>query len=583
MEEKTETQLIEELGKLRRRMAVLHETALDLAAQRGLPDLLQAIVERAASLLGAKGGGLYLYRPDSDDLELFFTHNLKPDYVGVVLKRGEGLSGRVLKSGQAMVVPDYARWEGRSQHFERANFPVCVAVPILWGDHTLGVLYLADAPPRTFSEDDIAVLRQFAPLAGAALEQTRLLEEARVRWQEAETLRQAGAAVTEVLSLDERLKRILEYLGRVVPYDSACVQLLQGSFLEIVGGRGFREPEAVIGLKFPVPGDNPNTLVVQRCEPVILSDARSAHPPFSESPHDHIRSWLGVPLTTQDRVIGILAVDSVEMDHFTQEHVRLVIPFADQVAVAIENARLYSDLEEQLSRLRRTQAQLVQSAKLAAIGELAAGVAHELNNPLAIILGFAELLLGSIEGPFQRELEIIVGESQRARDIVRNLLDFSRQTKTERRPADVNWILSQTLIVLRYQLERRGITVEEEYSPDVPILFLDAGQIRQVLVNLVSNAVQAMPEGGTLRVHTASIGDEACISVSDTGIGIPPELQERVFDPFFSTDPESTGLGLSVSFGIVQEHEGRITVESKPGEGSTFKVWLPVGLPGEPT
>jgi signal transduction histidine kinase len=213
------------------------------------------------------------------------------------------------------------------------------------------VLDLLDDAPRTFSPADVALLERFTPLAAAALEQTRLLEEERARWREAETLREAGAAVTETLSLDERLRRILEQLDRVVPYDSASVQLLRDDYLEIVGGRGLSETETVIGLKIPIPGDNPNTAVVVGRKPIILADAKIAYPPFRRPPNDYIRSWLGVPLIVRDQMIGMLAVDSVELGHFNAEHVRLVAPFANQAAIAIENARLYEGSQRRLREM----------------------------------------------------------------------------------------------------------------------------------------------------------------------------------------------------------------------------------------
>ena len=348
-------------------LSALHETALDLAAQRALPDLLQAIVARAVELLKAKGGGIYFYRPATDDLELALQYNLEPDFTGTVLERGEGLSGKVLETGRPMVVDDYGHWEGRSAQYEEAGFTACVAVPISWGDRLLGVLNVLDDAPRTFSPAGIGLLERFTPLAAAALEQTHVLEKERARRREAETLRKAGTTVTETLSLDERLERILVQLERVVPYDSASVQLLRDGHIEIVGGRGFPEPETVIGLRLPVPGDNPNTPVVVERKPVILADARAAHPTFRQPPHDHIRSWLGMPLIVHDQAIGILAVDSIELGHFNEEHVRLVTPFANQMAVAIENARLY---EESQRRLREMNSLLEISRNVTATLEL---------------------------------------------------------------------------------------------------------------------------------------------------------------------------------------------------------------------
>jgi PAS domain S-box-containing protein len=245
-------------------------------------------------------------------------------------------------------------------------------------------------------------------------------------------------------------------------------------------------------------------------------------------------------------------------------------------------------LRQSMEQLKATEAQLIQAAKLAAVGELAAGVAHEINNPLTSILGFAELLLNTSppDVPFRRDLEIIDHQAARARDIVRNLLDFARQTKFQRQACDVNRVVQQTLDLIRQHLEKSGVVIEEQYDPQLGLLTLDGGQMKQVFLNLITNASQAMPGGGRLRVSTARVGDEVVVAVSDTGAGIPPELRDRIFDPFFTAKPtgQGTGLGLSVSLGIVQEHGGRITVESQLGQpasgsgpgGSTFSVWLPV-------
>ncbi|MFB6285187.1 MAG: diguanylate cyclase [Candidatus Bipolaricaulia bacterium] len=163
---------------------------------------------------------------------------------------------------------------------------------------------------------------------------------------EAETLRQASAVVLQALDQQEAIRRILEQLAHVLPYDSASVQLLRDGELEIVGGRGWDDPDAVIGMRFSIPGDNPNTEIVQEHTPVVLRNAPQAYSEFRKPPHDHIRSFLGVPLIVRDRLIGVLAIDSQKPDSFTDDHVRVASAFADQVAIAIENARLYSDLQE---------------------------------------------------------------------------------------------------------------------------------------------------------------------------------------------------------------------------------------------
>ncbi len=288
---------------------------------------------------------------------------------------------------------------------------------------------------------------------------------------------------------------------------------------------------------------------------------------------------VGVPICWNDRPLGVLTVADDVPRIFSPADIVLLERFAPLAAAAMENSRLLGDLRQQMDRMKEAQAQLVQAAKLAAVGELAAGVAHELNNPLTSILGFAELLLHATppDAPARHDLEIIAKQAGRARDIVRNLLGFARQTKPQRMPTSVNQTFQQTMDLVRQLIEKSGIDVVEGYAPDVGLVTLDSGQMKQVFLNLITNAAHAMPHGGTLSVRTARVGSEIAISISDTGEGIPPEVQEHIFEPFFTTKPvgQGTGLGLSVSLGIVEAHAGRISVESRAGQGSMFTVWLP--------
>jgi PAS domain S-box-containing protein len=291
-------------------------------------------------------------------------------------------------------------------------------------------------------------------------------------------------------------------------------------------------------------------------------------------------SIVGMPIFWGDRLLGVLDIVDDVPRAFSAADVALLERFTPLAAAALENNRLVYGLQQQMEQLKATQAQLIHAAKLAAVGELAAGVAHELNNPLTSVLGFAELLAHSpaVDDAIKHDIGIIAREAWRARDIVRNLLDFARQNKPQRLPADVNQIVRQTLDLIRQHIEKSGITIAEDYAPDLGLLTLDIGQMKQVFLNLITNATHAMPKGGSLSLRTARMGDEVAIAVSDTGVGIPPDMLDHIFEPFFTTKPvgQGTGLGLSISLGIVQEHGGRITVASRVETGSTFTVWLPV-------
>ena len=292
---------------------------------------------------------------------------------------------------------------------------------------------------------------------------------------------------------------------------------------------------------------------------------------------------LGLPLVGPEGAIGGVVLVGEDRQLFFTGEIATCETLASQLAIALANAQLQADLQQRLVELQRTQAQLVQSAKLAALGELVANIAHEFNNPLTSIVGYAsELRLSLPDGdPRRDEVMIIEGEALRARKIVRDLLDFSRQRAPALEAVYVNPLLSRVVSILRHQARIANVELEEEYGVDLPTVHADADQLRQVFLNLVTNGLDAMPNGGRLRIATDLVEEEGAswveIAVRDTGGGIAPDNLSRVFEPFFTTKPEAKGmgLGLSVSQGIIQSHKGQILVESELGGGSTFRVRLP--------
>jgi signal transduction histidine kinase len=244
------------------------------------------------------------------------------------------------------------------------------------------------------------------------------------------------------------------------------------------------------------------------------------------------------------------------------------------------NKELEARVEARTRELKEAQAQLVQAQKLAALGQLGAGVAHEINNPLGGVIGHVQLLLAD-HGPGDKDhdaLTHIEEGARRASQVVQNLLRFSVQHKEPVRTAvDINKLVKDTLSLTSSVLGEQHITLDLKLDGATPRLRADAGQIGQVLLNLVANARTAMPKGGTLTVRTEKADGQVQLAVADTGRGIDPAIRERIFEPFFTTKDEwnNVGLGLSVSWRIVGEHGGRIEVESQVGRGSTFTVWLP--------
>jgi signal transduction histidine kinase len=296
-----------------------------------------------------------------------------------------------------------------------------------------------------------------------------------------------------------------------------------------------------------------------------------------------ICAMLGIPLFAHDRIVGALTVGDHTGREFTAEELQVVQAFADQAALALENARLYAAAQDSLTRLRETQAQLVQAAKMSALGQLVSGVAHELNNPLSVIIGYGQLLLArEVPESLRRPVELMVAQGDRMAKIVRNLLFFARQRPPERAAVNLQAVVEQTLALRINQLTLSGITVETEFASDLPEIAGDGQQLEQVFLNLLLNAEQAImevkPQGRIIvRTRVSATGDFVCADVIDDGPGVAPEALPHVFEPFFTTKivGSGTGLGLSVSYGILEEHGGRLTVQSRRGE-TVFTVELPV-------
>ncbi|MBI3030030.1 MAG: GAF domain-containing protein [Candidatus Rokubacteria bacterium] len=298
------------------------------------------------------------------------------------------------------------------------------------------------------------------------------------------------------------------------------------------------------------------------------------------------RASMLIPLRLDGQLSGILVLgEKLSGGIFEQEEIELLEMLVGETAVALRNARLYEELRNQVEELRQTQQQLVQSAKLAAIGELAANVAHEINSPLTSVLGYAGLLLNQAPpgSPARDRLTVIESETNRARKIIQDLLHFARRREPKREPVNVHDLVERALALLHGKIADGRVEVESIFDASLPPIWGDGDQLTQVFMNVVVNAVDAMPGGGRLvvRTETRDGGDpHVAITFQDTGVGIRHDQLARIFEPFYTTKPErqGTGLGLSVSLGIVKNHGGRLEVESEPGKGTTMVVLLPLTL-----
>ncbi len=401
-------------------------------------------------------------------------------------------------------------------------------------------------------------------------------------------LHTVAEAVSHSLDVDEVLRTAVEALTSVTGHESSSLHLLSedGTRLLLRGERGLSPTLREVNRELPV-GQGLIGRVAATGETVCIDNNAQDPGVFPAARaavrSDHILGFVCVPIRSRGRILGTLSLGRQTAGGFDEREVALVQATADQIGVALDNARLYSESRRRFEELTRTQARLVHAEKLSAVGELASGVAHEINNPLTTILGQAHLLLADTElKPLVRDrLTIIADETARTARIVQNLLMFARHYTPERRPCVLADQVRRVLDLKIYQLQHDDIEVVTEFAPCPPVS-ADENQIQQVLLNLVQNAHQAMSARDgtrTLTLRVRAAGGYGRVEVLDSGSGIPPEVLPRIFDPFFTTKVpgKGTGLGLSVSYGIVAEHGGRLTASNRPEGGASFVVELPLG------
>ena len=301
-----------------------------------------------------------------------------------------------------------------------------------------------------------------------------------------------------------------------------------------------------------------------------------------------IDSFASVPIFAKDKVIGVISVDNYLDRHpINEEDIQILSMLARQAGLAIENARLYEYIEQTNQELKSAQERLLESEKLTALGEMAAGMAHEIRNPLVSIGGFVRRLFKKFQGDSQVQtyFQVIINEVERLEKTLNEILDFSQDTQGQFKEEDLNRIVEGALDLIRRELDENRIVIQKEMNP-LPRVYCDGRQIRHVFYNLFLNALQAMPHGGVLGIRTElSKGlDPGWVTaeIRDTGGGIPPELLHNIFNPFFTTKASGSGLGLSIVHKIVTRHYGNVEIDNRPGEGVSFLVKLPL-LKGSPS
>ena len=402
-------------------------------------------------------------------------------------------------------------------------------------------------------------------------------------------LRAVAEAVSRSLDFNDVVQRSLEALTHVTGHEIASLHLISadGNNLLLRGDRGLSEELRRVNLELPVGegliGRVALSGTVRRVDDVrgeedLLPAARAA------VSSDGIHGFVCVPIRARHRLLGTIALGRQTEDRFTDEEVALLECVADQIGLAIDNARLYGEINRQLDDLRRAQVEVVRAERLSAVNGLAAGVAHEINNPLTIIMAQLHLMAqGELDPQLEEALEVIDAAAKRAASIVRDLILFAEHRPPRRSRCQVSQQIKEVVAFEEARLEAEGITVRLHLEP-VPDIWADHNHFQEVLLHLLQNAqhaVRGARSGGVLTISVKPAPAGVRIEVADDGPGIPPEHLPRIFNPFFTTKQpgDGRGLGLSVAHSIIAEHGGRIWVENRPGGGAVFMIDLPIGKP----
>ena len=565
--------------RLEERLAGVNALGRELILTRDERKIAQIAVDAAMLLSRSPVCALWLLDEEGALTRWAHTHGA---YVieldSVALDDAEGVVSAAAREGESIYVPDVQEDPRYRTVDTSLEFHSVLCVPLKVKGRVLGVINAESDHVDAFDEVDQRLFATLADYTALALENTRLHQETTRRLTETRALQEVTRATASTLDFDEVLSRALQTIHRVLDIDALAFVLPDESRerLDLHPSFIVREPVLNEGWTIPVEGSVIGSAYTSG-EPVLIPDV-------SENRHyvewlDGARSEMAIPVKVDDTVAAILSAMDSNVSAFDEDDLRLFEAIAAQLGIVMKNAHLYEAEREQRKLLERSQAQLVQSEKLAATGRLTASLAHEINNPLQAIHNSLQLILAfPLEPEEQQEyLEMADEDVERLIDIVGRMLDFARKPQQEKKPTAVNDVIEKTLKLSNKYLQHSNIVLKKNLSSELPVVMATPGELQQVFLNLVLNAVDAMPDGGTLHVSSYLTDDSyLAVEFSDTGRGIPAEHLDQVFEPFFSTKDEGTGLGLSVSYNVVERHRGEIDVESELGEGSTFTVRLPV-------
>jgi two-component system NtrC family sensor kinase len=614
-------------------LKVISRSAFDLQT------VLDTLTESAARLCNADMAAV-TRQGEAGHFYHVTNYNFPADWIAysktVPLRPGRGSTvGRALLEKKPVQIPDvladpeYAH----SEQQKKAGFRTFLAVPLLREREPIGVLSLGRKTVAPFTEKQIDLVSSFADQAVIAIENVRLFDEVQARTEDLRESLQQQTATADVLKVISRstfdlqtvLQTLVESAAKLCDAEKATITRQKDGVLFRGEFYGFSEEFMDYVRNVPVVPDRGSATARALLEGVVvhIPDVQ-ADPDYTFNEAQRLgdfRTIIGVPMLREGKAIGVIVMTRSEVRPFTAKQIELATTFADQAAIAIENVRLFENVEARtrelaasLEDLRAAQDRLVQTQKLASLGQLTAGIAHEIKNPLNFINNFSALSVelvdelddalkpatldhktreetGELTQMLKGNLEKVVQHGKRADSIVKNMLLHSREGSGERRSVDLNSLVQESLNLAyhgaRAENQEFKIRLDHNLDSSAGEVELFPQEITRVLLNLISNGFYAATKRRaevrdgyepTLVAATRNLGDRVEISIRDNGVGISPDVKDKMFNPFFTTKPpgEGTGLGLSLSYDIVvKQHAGSIEVETQPGKFTEFKVVLP--------
>jgi two-component system NtrC family sensor kinase len=604
-----------------------------------LQTILDTLVESAARLCEAEMA--FIHRREGEQYRAAATFGFAPEFWAFMqshpITPGRGsIAGRVALERQVIQIEDVAvdpEYTLR-QATSLARQHTTLGVPLLREKELIGVIVLARQRVQIFTEKQIALVATFADQAVIAIENARLFDEVQARTRDLTESLQQQTATADVLKVISRsafdlptvLQALIESVTRLVAADEAIITRRKDGAFYRAESVGFSDEFLKFVRAVPVVPERGSAVGRALLEGVVVHipdvEADPEYTFDSAQRLGYYRSLLAVPMLREGTPVGVILLTRKEPRAFIAKQIELATTFADQAAIAIENVRLFDEVQARteelaasLDNLRTAQDRLVQTEKLASLGQLTAGIAHEIKNPLNFVNNFSALSAeltdelndvlkpAALSNKIREEvdeltkllkvnLEKVVQHGKRADSIVKNMLLHSREGSGEQRPADINALLDESLNLAyhgaRAEKPAFNITLQRNFDADAGAVELFPQEITRAFINLISNGFYAatkrkMENGGldfdpVLVATTRNLGDRVEIRIRDNGTGIPAEVKEKMFNPFFTTKPagEGTGLGLSMSHDIiVKQHSGRIDVATEPGQFTEFTIVLP--------